>query len=405
MRHRLDYIGLAEVFQIPLRGGHVVWLHEVARRLGDVRILAGKRPGHPAFTLLEGVEVQRISLPRWTMLRPESLPLYTNYYARLLTLALSRRPKALLSASVLPEGLVGNAVGRLLGIPNAIFAHGEEVHRLRPDRQLSRKRRLTASIKRRCLWRAFSRADVVIANSQFTAELLRAGVSDPSRVAVVHPGTDPMRYRPMDRDTQLAEQLGVRDKKVIFTVGRLVHRKGQDTVIQAMRQISEKVPDAVYLIAGGGECEQDLRQLAERLGVTDRVRFMGPADEQILPQLYNLSDVFVMANREMSGSGDLEGFGIVFLEAAACEVPTIGGRSGGVPDAIVDGQTGLLVDGGSTEEVAQAIIHLLTDRDVATRMGRAGRQRVCQQLTWDHSASRIRDLLDNCAVRKRRRSH
>lgn len=399
------YISLAEIFDVPPTGGHIVWLHEVSSRLGGVRLLTGKWSGQPDFTIFDGVEIRRINLPRWTLLRPESLPLYTNLFAHLLLWSVSERPKAFLSARVLPEGLIANAVGRLLRVPSAIFAHGEEVHRVRCDRPLPQRRKVTAYMKRGFLWRAFSQADLVIANSHFTAGLLRSGIADPSRVAVVHPGTDPQRYRPMERDPELAKQLGVKDTKVILTLGRLVIRKGQDIMIQAMPQVLERVPGALYLIAGKGNYEQELRRLAHALGVAERVRFMGPADDEILPKLYNLADVFVMANREMPGSGDLEGFGIVFLEAGACGLPVIGGRSGGVPDAIVHGETGLLVDGNSPQAVAEAVIHLLTKPEIARCMGRAGRQRVCQELTWDHSADKIRDLLNGYRQRNNKLSH
>lgn len=399
------YISLAEIFDVPPTGGHVVLLHEVSSRLGGVRLLTGKRSGQPDFTIFDGVEIRRIDLPRWTLLRPESLPLYTNLFAHLMLQSLSKRPKAFLSARVLPEGLIANAVGRLLRVPSAIFAHGEEVHRVRWDRPLPKRRKGTAYMKRKFIWRAFSRADLIIANSHFTAGLLRSGVADPSRVAVVHPGTDPQRYRPMEKDPELAKRLGVKDRKVILTLGRLVVRKGQDIMIQAMPQILEQIPNAVYLIAGKGNYEQELRQLANSLGMAEYVCFMGQADDEILPNLYNLADVFVMANREMPGSGDLEGFGIVFLEANACGVPVIGGRSGGVPDAIAHGETGLLVDGNSPQAVAEAVIHLLTKPEVARRMGRAGRHRVCQNLTWTHSADKIRDLLNGCCQRNSRLSH
>jgi len=390
------YISLAEIFAVPPSGGHVVFLHEICRRLGGVDLVTGNMEGEPSLRCFDGVNIHRIALPRWKYVRPESLPMYLSLFAHLLMECLRDKPKAFISSRVLPEGLIANAVGRLFGVPSVIFAHGEEAHRNRLGRRLPARRKVTAFLKRRSMWRTFNNANLILANSHFTADLMRSHMTDPSKVAVVNPGTDPERYYPMPKDVALAKSLGVDGKKVILSLGRLVIRKGQDKMIQAMPRILEKVPDAVYLIAGKGNYEQELRQLASSTGMNDQVRFMGLAEDEILPCLYNLADVFVMANREMPGSGDLEGFGIVFLEANACEVPVIGGRSGGVPDAIADGKSGLLVNGDSQDEIADAVIHLLTKPEIAQEMGRFGRQRVCRELSWDHSAERVRTLLENC---------
>ena len=321
--------------------------------------------------------------------------MYVNFFLQTLRHAFSERPKALISGRILPEGATANAVGRTLGIPSIVFAHGEEIHRMRADSPVRSPRKITHRVKRRALWRAFRGAEGIVANSRFTANLLLDGGVAPHRIAVIHPGTDPAKFRPSPRDEQMSQALGLGGKKVILTVGRLTPRKGQDMAIRAMPKILRCVPDAVYVIAGTGDYESRLRTLVDELHLGPAVRFVGAAENALLPRLYVLADVFVMPNRETQGLGNVEGFGIVFLEANACEVPVIGGRSGGVPDAIVDGQTGLLVEGDSVEAIAQSVIRILTDEAYARQLGRNGRERVCRELTWDHSARRIKEFIES----------
>ena len=158
-----------------------------------------------------------------------------------------------------------------------------------------------------------------------------------------------------------------------MTVGRLMWRKGQDMLIRALPEIVKAVPNCVYLICGTGPYEAGLRELAQSLQVDSQVIFLGSLPSEHLPSLYNLSDVFVMPNRMSEKTRDVEGFGIVFLEANACEIPVVGGRSGGTSDAVADGESGLLVDGSSPGEIAGSVIRLLQDPILAQDNGR-GRQ-------------------------------
>lgn len=391
-----QYLVLSELY-LPLRGGHVVWMHEVCRRMGGVHLLTGKSGDLSKRENVDGIDVHRIRLGRIPLLRPESLPLYANLFLRGLLWGITQKPKAIISARILPEGVVANAISRMTGIPDVVFAHGEEINRLRWDKPLPQRRRMTVAFKRRFLWRAYRKADLIIANSNFTSNLLIEGGISPDKIAVVHPGTDPERFKPEPRDEALQSKLDLKGKKVILSLGRLTPRKGQDMTIEALPDILKHVPDAIYVIGGRGEYQVELRQLAKSVGVESKVRFLGEVDEELLPKLYNLADVFIMPNQVMPGSNDVEGFGIVFLEAGACEVPVIGGRSGGVVEAIEDGKTGLLVDGASQSSIAEAVIRILTDEDLAQSLGRQGRERICRQLTWDHSAESIKGLIDNLA--------
>ena len=400
MKHRSKRKGsgllvLSELY-LPVKGGHVVWLHEICRRWSGVRLLTNRHAGCPARESIDGVDVRRINLSRWSVLRPESLVLYGNLLLQSLRECRANHPLAILAARVLPEGFVANAVGRLARGLSVVMAHGEEIAPCLPGKPLPARRRATTWLKRKLLWRTFRRANLVVANSGFTRDLLLAGGVRADRVAVVHPGTDPERFRPMPKDAELSRLLKIEGRRVLLTVGRLTPRKGQDVTLRALPAIREHCPDALYVIAGDGEYRNELSRLADELGVSDSVRFLGEVSDASLPSIYSIADVFVMPNRVLSGS-DVEGFGIVFLEAAACGLPVVAGRSGGVPDAVSDNVTGLLVDGSSVSEVAAAIVRLLTDNQLACRMGAAGRDRVCGGLTWSQSAERIMQLVRQVA--------
>jgi phosphatidylinositol alpha-1,6-mannosyltransferase len=249
-------------------------------------------------------------------------------------------------------------------------------------------------MKRAALWRTYRGAGLIVANSQFTSDLLTGGGIDPERIRIVHPGTNPERYKPLPKDPALRAELGLVGKKVVLTVGRLMWRKGQDMMLRAMPDILKAEPDTVYVMVGVGDYESGLRELSRSLGLEAHTRFLGEVPFDMLPRLYNQADLFVMPNRISEESRDLEGFGIVFLEANACEVPVIGGRSGGTSDAIAEGETGLLVDGTSPSEIGEAVLSLLKNPERARQMGVAGRARVVREFTWDHAARRLEGLID-----------
>jgi phosphatidylinositol alpha-1,6-mannosyltransferase len=190
--------------------------------------------------------------------------------------------------------------------------------------------------------------------------------------------------------------LGDRYKdQVILTVGNLVARKGHDTTICALPRLLQRVPDVTYLIVGDGPNLNQLETLATRLGVRNRVIFAGRMADEVLAEVYALCDVFVMSSRVNLDEKDVEGFGIVFLEASACAKPVIGGRSGGVPEAIVDGVTGLLIDPNDPRQLSDTIALLLTDREFANRLGEQGRVRAVNDFSWRRVADKVQGILDS----------
>jgi phosphatidylinositol alpha-1,6-mannosyltransferase len=214
---------------------------------------------------------------------------------------------------------------------------------------------------------------------------------DAARIRVTHYGTDPSRFQPRDA-TALRERLGLGSRPVLLTIARLVARKGIDTVLDALPRVLAAHPDAVYVIAGDGPEAESLKALSRRLGVERAVHFAGVVTDEELSLWYSLSDVFVMPSR--SDPPDVEGFGIVFLEAAACERPVVAARAGGIPDAVAHGVTGVLVPPGDAAALGAELAALLADPARRAELGRRGRERVLADFTWDRVVDRTLAAID-----------
>jgi phosphatidylinositol alpha-1,6-mannosyltransferase len=192
----------------------------------------------------------------------------------------------------------------------------------------------------------------------------------------------------------LRKELGIDDKKVIVSVGRLVHRKGQDHLIESMPEILKQVPDAHLLLVGKGPYLEHLAKLVAIHKVQNHVSFIGRIQYQELPRFICAGDVFAMPSRSRLAGLEVEGLGIVYLEASACGLPVVAGNSGGAPDAVVEGQTGLVVDGTNNAQIATAIISLLTDPKKSQEMGAAGRRWIVENWRWEIWSTRFNQLLE-----------
>lgn len=237
--------------------------------------------------------------------------------------------------------------------------------------------------------RATSRASRVAVCSAFIARVVRTAVPAGVPVSVLYPGADAEVFRPDLPTADLRERHGLGDRSVVVCVSRLVPRKGQDVLIRAMPAIRRRVPEAVLVIVGDGPYRPKLEAMAAELAPAGSVVFTGPVSEQELPRYYRLGQVFAMPCRTRLGGLEVEGWGNVFIEAAACGRPVVVGDSGGAREALVPGETGLLVDGRRVAEVADAVGSLLADPGTAERMGRAGRARVERAFTWERVAAEL----------------
>jgi phosphatidylinositol alpha-1,6-mannosyltransferase len=206
-------------------------------------------------------------------------------------------------------------------------------------------------------------------------------------------GVDTALFRPGAGGADVRRRHGLVDRPVVVCVSRLVPRKGQDVLIRALPLVQQQVPDAALLVVGGGPAMPRLRVLVAELGLEQDVVLTGSVPWEELPAHYDAGDVFAMPCRDRLRGLEVEGLGIVFLEASATGLPVVAGRSGGSPDAVQDGVTGHLVDGTSVREVAWRVGALLADPVAARAMGDAGRRWVEQSWRWDVLAERLRGLL------------
>ena len=214
-----------------------------------------------------------------------------------------------------------------------------------------------------------------------------------ARMVQLPPGVDEKTFHPGSGGAVLRAELGLADRPVVVCVSRLVPRKGQDTLILAMPRILREFPDTALLIVGDGPYRGELEKLAERTGVAAAVRFTGAVPFSALPAHFGAGDVFAMPCRTRRGGLDVEGLGIVYLEASATGLPVVAGDSGGAPDAVLDGETGWVVRGGSPDQAAERVLTLLRDPELRRTMGRRGRRWVEEDWRWDLLASRLQSLL------------
>lgn len=226
--------------------------------------------------------------------------------------------------------------------------------------------------------------------SQISRALSRRAVSSMVKIA---PGIDTDHFSPQASATPLRAELGLTDKKVIVSVGRLVHRKGQDTLVESMPTILSAIPDAHLLFIGEGPYKEYLVKRATELRVLDAITFIGRIQYAELPRYICVGDIFAMPSRSRLAGLEVEGLGIVYLEASACGLAVIGGKSGGAPDAVLEGETGFAVDGTSPAEVAAAAIKLLENSELSQAMGARGREWIIEEWRWDLWAARFTSLL------------
>jgi phosphatidylinositol alpha-1,6-mannosyltransferase len=365
----------------PRRGGIQTWAVELSKRLSTVceafAVIAPDVPGGREADRELGFRVLRTGTPN-TLLAAAAPPLSR--------LVLSEGFDATLHAqwSTLPAALGLRAAGKLGRVH--VAAHGRELL-LAPWHGVPLAQAGYNRVRRETL----GRADTVLAGSQFTAGLARDLGVAPERIRVTHYGTDPTRFQPRDAGA-LRERLGLGARPVLLTIARLVARKGIDTVLGALPQVLAAHPDVAYVVAGDGPEADSLKALSRRLGVERAVHFAGAVTDEELPLWYSLADVFVMPSR--SDPPDVEGFGIVFLEAAATERPVVAARAGGIPDAVAHGITGVLVPAGDAPALGAELATLLGDPARRAELGRRGRERVLAEFTWDRVVERTLAALD-----------
>jgi phosphatidylinositol alpha-1,6-mannosyltransferase len=317
-----------------------------------IQVLSQLRPG--AGSCIPSVQEERV-----TMRRP---------WRELAALRTLRRagPNSLIICGLwYPEGLLAVLAGAR---PRVVLAHGLE---LRPTR-IWWRRRVWHWLMRLVL----RRASLVVANSRYTADLVRARAPG-AAVAALPLGVDHCRFRPGSPEAARRRLHVPADKRVLLTVSRILRHKGHRLVFQALAALPDSARARfAYLIAGQGRDTSRLQHEAEALGLGRVVRWLGYVPEADLPQLYQSADLFVLCTREDPDQPDVEGFGLAFLEAQACGIPVVGTRTGGIPDAVTEGEGGWLIDQDDVAALAAILTRLLEKPAAFGRMGRTARERV-----------------------------
>ncbi len=355
----------------PRPGGIQAYVHALVSRqpTDEVVVLASSSRGWEAFDADQGFPVVRASTS--VLLPTPAVVRQARDVAR------SEGCDRVWFGAAAPLGLMAPR----LGLERAVAStHGHEVGwaRLPGSRQL--------------LTRIADGLDAATYLAEYTRERLEPCFRR-TPMTVLPPGVDTAVFRPGSGGDVVRARLGLGSRPVVVCVSRVVPRKGQDVLVRALPLVQQAIPDAALLLVGGGPRLDAVRSLAASLGVQASVVTTGSVPWEELPAHYDAGDVFAMPCRSRFGGLEVEGLGIVFLEASSTGLPVVAGRSGGSPDTVREGITGHLVDGTSVPEVAGRLVELLSDPARARAMGAAGREWVTQDWQWDVMAARLRNLL------------
>ncbi|RMH04076.1 MAG: glycosyltransferase family 4 protein [Nitrospirae bacterium] len=359
---------------LPAKGGTITWVvHTYGRYYQQQSVFAvGEHTEAHQIDAALPFTVERLPMQfgNWDPMNLMALRGYVDTTCRILQLTRRYSARQLHVVRVLPEGLVALCVKWIAKVPYLLYAHGEEIQ--------------TGLTSRKFRWlipQIYKGAFAIIANSRNTKCLVE-GLGIPERkIHVIHPGVDTAEFCDAEQaGMAVRRRHGIEIGPVLLTVGRLQRRKGQDMVIRTLPTIKKTFPFVRYLIVGTGEEEAFLKQLAREHAVSEHVIFAGRVEDAELKGYYAACDIFVMPNRQIGE--DIEGFGIVYLEASAMGKPVIGGKSGGTEDAILDGVTGIRVDGHDVHAVTDALLTLLRDASMRKTMGQQGRHWVEREFSW-----------------------
>lgn len=361
----------------PCDGGVSAAAYEYARafqRLGHAVtvVTPSHRDSSPTWDAAQLFEIQRVR----SFKSLDATYFYQRFHLHRL---LSRLPSdVLLSQRWKVSGLVCETARRRFAIPHLQWFHGNEVY----DRHLRKRRWMRRFVN------AVTNANWNISVSRYTERKMLERVGRPVRSRVIYHGVDSERFIPSPHSEELKARLGFAGRYVLLTLARLVPRKGQDEVIRTLPYVSLKIPNVLYVIAGKGRAEQELRALAAALGVQGLVHFSGFVPEQDKVSYYQMCDLYLMPSREIIDQGALEGFGLTFLEANACGKPVIAGNSGGCVEAVQEGVNGLIVDPTDTHALVEAILRF-HDPLYYTQIARSALALARQQYRWESSARAV----------------
>ncbi len=359
----------------PKFGGIETFVHQLVLALPEDRtvVIAPTRKGSAGFDPHQPYPVVRVA-ERYILPSP-------SVVKRISKIAKDHACDRILFTELAPLGLMSKRL-RADGFERIVtMTHGSELAWTK------------LPIARALLRRAMKHIDAATYLVDSFHDNFLSAIGDGGKLHKLSPGVDVDEYSPDQDGSSIRESLGLGDERIILCVSRLVPRKGQDKLIEAMPMILRECPNAALLIVGKGYHAEKLQALRDGSPAKDRIWLLGEVGKSTLPAHYAAADIFAMPCRSRYGGLELEGFGIVFLEAASSGLPVVAGQSGGASEAVQDGVNGLLVDGRDSKSIGQAIIKLLKDEELRAKMGRMGRHRVVSQSSWNVVAQTMSALL------------
>ncbi|MBD3379953.1 MAG: glycosyltransferase [Candidatus Omnitrophica bacterium] len=378
----------------PLKGGISTMVYNLWTRLPSRRvIILTARPGEEKEnTVLFSPELVREPYP----LGGDTLSRIRRTFflvCEIYRLSLKRNVRMVHAAQVMSAGIAALMLKMLKGFPYVVYVYSADMLEFGGNPFL-----------RPLLSRVLGKADSIISCSEFAKDLVvNKYPGYRGKITVLTPGVDTSRFGPEWSAPGIRSRYGIPvENKVVLSVSRLSLRKGHDTVIEALSLIKDELEKVTYTVIGEGEQRQNLEKLAREKGLADKIVFAGPVPEEELVYFYTDCDIFILLPRYVRETGSVEGFGAVFLEANACGKPVIAASSGGVPEAVIDGETGILVEPEDASGAAEALKRLLGDRDLARKMGMAGRERVLRDFDWSARAEKLWDMVREVERRKKR---
>lgn len=293
------------------------------------------------------------------------------------------KPKFIQCSLPIYTGLVGVVTKFIFGSRLVIYIHGKELIKYE---KLKNIRNLQKFV--------FEYADIIISNSNYTKEKAVMLGAKSAKIKVVNLGADIDKFYPKNTKKKIYKKFDIPENhKLLYTISHLIPRKGNDMVIKSLPKVLQKYSNVTYLIGGRGKYKKELKRLVNENNLTNHVKFLDYIEEDDLNEIMNACDIFIMPNRQEGY--DVEGYGIVFMEANACKKPVIGGNSGGVTDAIINGQTGLIVNPYSKENISKKILFLLRNDNLCSKMGKNGYELVLKKRNWETVSSIIHSAIIN----------
>jgi phosphatidylinositol alpha-1,6-mannosyltransferase len=369
----------------PMGGGIARWMGELAKRYppGSLIVSTGDDPRQSEIDPSFPNRVDRLGIPSRRLRTMQGLVRWSH---RVVEVTQEVGIEFIWCGNLKPAAYPARWAAKRLGTRYGIMVVGSDLLILRDQIQRS-------PLKRRTAVALLGSASIIVSISRYTEGLCLSVMEQlgipaaPYQLRTVPLGTDPQFFRPGLDTAAVRARYGIGDRRWMLSVARLVPYKGLDTGLRVLAQLAPIYPDLGYLAVGSGPQLTELRSMARLLQLEDRVKFLTGVPDGDLPALYNCAEVYLGLTR--TTELDVEGFGISLVEASACGVPVVAARTGGIPDAVREGETGLLVDPSQAKPAATAVARLLDDRALARNLGDGGRRAVESYYNWDRVTSEM----------------